>query len=44
MYEKIAKALIENGYTEGSSYKIAEVLVDYGWSDIREILNTLYED
>lgn len=44
MFEKIMNALIDRGYNEDSASRIAELIVDYGWSEIRDILNNLNED
>jgi hypothetical protein len=41
MYEKIVNKLMEQGYSEDTSNRIAEVITDYGWETIRNILNEL---
>lgn len=41
VYDKIKESLIERGYSEDTANRIAEVITDYGWMDIRDILNNL---
>jgi predicted Ser/Thr protein kinase len=41
MYTEIVEKLIEAGYTEDSANRIAEIITDYGWESIRDILNEL---
>jgi predicted Ser/Thr protein kinase len=41
MYTELVEKLIEAGYTEDSANRIAEIITDYGWEFIRDILNEL---
>ena len=41
MYTEIVVKLIEHGYTEDTAKRIAEIITDYGWESIRDILNQL---
>ena len=41
MYEKIRKALIENGCGEWEARMTAEKIIDAGFETVREVLNKL---
>lgn len=41
MYTEIVEKLIEAGYSEDTANRIAEVITDWGWECIRDILNDL---
>lgn len=41
MYTKIVKKIMEAGYSVDAANSIAEVITDYGWERIRDILNDL---
>ena len=41
MYYEIKQALLDKGFSEDQANRIAEILYDYGWEEIRDVLNTL---
>ena len=40
-FDKIRIALMDHGYADSTASMLAEKLTDWGWEDIRDILNLL---
>ena len=40
-FDTIRQALLDNGYADDTASMLAEKLIDWGWEDIRDILNNL---
>jgi hypothetical protein len=41
-YDKIKQGLIDAGFSEDTANRLAEVLFDWGWEEIRDVLNNIY--
>ena len=40
-FDTIRQALIDNGFSDDTASMLAEKLIDWGWEDIRDVLNSL---
>lgn len=40
-FDTIRQALIDKGFTDDTASMLAEKLYDWGWEDIRDVLNNL---
>ena len=44
MYQQIIDRLVEKGFSEETSSRLAEFITDAGWDTVRDALNEIYEN